>query len=238
MKRALFNYKYLIAQQASNYPGLFSPISKLMTGKDWFAAKNTDIVIDGFPRCANTYATFAFDIAQNSRLNIAHHIHKKSQFITAAKYNLPAILLIRKPADCISSLLVRQPKYKVETLFKGYSFLYGGLAKMDTFIVADFENILNDYGSIIKSVNAKFNTTFNLYVKNEENENKLKEIIHTQDELKGATDSLQRVAYPDAERKKVSLKIKEDLFSSKYKVGLDYCNEIYEALTQKIGKQN
>lgn len=236
MSNYLFNTKYLLAHKASNYPALFSPISKVMTGKDWFAGKHTDIVIDGFPRCANTYATFAFDIAQTKRLNIAHHIHKKSQFLVAAKYNTPAILLIRNPADCISSLLVRQPKYTPDALFKGYVFLYGGLLSLNSYVVADFENTLNDYASIIKIVNEKFGKDFNLYQKTEENEQKLKQIIHTQDELIGAEDSQQRVAYPDAERKQVSLKIKEELLSSKYKNLLDECNEIYTAITEQKTK--
>ena len=231
MKKSLFNYKYLLAHKASNYPALFSPVSRMLTGKTWFAGQHTDIVIDGFPRCANTYATFAFDIAQTQRFSIAHHVHKKSQFLNAAKYNKPAILLIRNPADCISSLLVRQPKYTPETLFKGFRFLYKGLINSDSFVVADFENVLNDYGSIIQKVNKKFHCHFNLYIKNEENEKKLKHIILTQDELIGAEDSKQRVAYPDAERKNESIKIKEELTGPKYESLLKECNEIYYRLT-------
>ncbi|HEY2727046.1 MAG TPA: hypothetical protein VGI61_07740, partial [Parafilimonas sp.] len=62
---------------------------------------------------------------------IAHHIHKKSQFLVAQQYNVPGILLIRKPIDCIASCLVRQPKYTPEALFKGYYYLYNGVKNLD-----------------------------------------------------------------------------------------------------------
>src|ERR1043166_5658936 len=123
MHHKLFNYRFLTAHQASSYPFLYSKISRFLTGKVWYAAKDTDIVIDGFPRCANTYATYAFDLAQKARLNIANHIHKKSQFLVARKYGIPAILLIRDPLDCITSTLIRQPKYDPKALFDGYFFL-------------------------------------------------------------------------------------------------------------------
>lgn len=233
MQNKLVNYRYLLAHKASNYPFIYTYISKLLTGKTWYTGRSTNIVIDGFPRCANTYATFAFDFAQTTPLNIAHHIHKKSQFLVAEKYNIPAILLIRNPIDCIASFLVRQPMYDPETLFKGYHLLYNGLKNSDHFILANFENVLTNYGEIINAVNKKFETKFNIYVKTEENEIKVKQIIHNQDELKGATDYKQRVAYPTPERKSANTEIKNLLLSAKYNYLSNKCKEIYLHLISK-----
>ena len=135
MKNRLFNYKYLVAHRLSAFPAVYTVISRLLTERDCYVKNSTDILIDGFPRCANTYATYTFDIAQPKKLVIAHHIHKQSQFILAGKYKIPAILLIRNPLDCISSLLVRQPKYQAATLFKGYFHMYNNLKKRNSFVV-------------------------------------------------------------------------------------------------------
>lgn len=233
MHNKLFNLKYLAAHKASEYPFIYTRISKVLTGKTWYAGKDTDIVIDGFPRCANTYATYAFDSVQKTRLNIAHHVHKKSQFLVAAKYDIPAILLIRNPVDCIASTLVRQPRYNPETLYKGYFMLYEGLRDADHYILGKFENVLSDYGHIIQAVNKKFGTNFIAYERTEENEQNVKRIIHSQDELVNAEDYKQRVAYPTAERKKANNEIRNELISPKYNSLRSKCEELYNHIISK-----
>src|SRR5205809_1965765 len=204
----LFKLRYSVANHASYFPAVYTFLSKSFTGRDCYTTKDTDIVIDGYPRSANTYATCAFELAQSKKIVIANHIHKKSQFLLAEKYNIPAILLIRNPLDCISSLLIRQPKYDPVVLFQGYYLLYNGLKNSDGFVVGDFDNVINDYAKIIKCVNNKFGKNFNLYNKTEENENIVRHIVQNQDELKNAADYGERVAYPNEDRKKMLTEIK------------------------------
>lgn len=223
----LFNLKYKIANRISDYPGIYTIISKKLTGRDCYTTRHSDIVIDGHPRSANTYATYAFKMAQTKDVIIANHIHKKSQFLIAEKYGIPAILLIRNPLDCISSLLIRQPKYNPVVLFEGYSYLYEGLKSSNSFVVGDFEDIINNYAEIIRRVNMKFGKKFDLYYKTPENEDIVKHIVHTQDELKDASDYDQRVAYPNESRKKIMGDIKSRLLEPKYKSYYDKCQDIY-----------
>ena len=230
MKNKFFNYRFIVAYKASSYPFLYSKISQLLSGRNCYTNKHTDIVIDGFPRCGNTYATYAFDLAQPKKLNIANHIHKRSQFLIAHKYGIPSILLIRNPVDCISSTLVRQPKYDPEALFHGYYFLYNGLKGLNSYVLGDFENVLNNYDKIIEAVNEKFGTDFSRYEKTEENEAKVKDIIHTQDELIGAKDYKQRVAYPTQERQKMNAEMKKLLFEKRYQYVLQKCMDIYDEM--------
>jgi hypothetical protein len=232
MKNIIFNYRYVAANRVSSYPGIYRILSRLVSGRDCYTTANTDIVIDGFPRCANTYATYAFDLAQTRKVRIAHHIHRQSQFLVARKYNIPGILLIRKPLNCISSLLIRQPKYDPVILFKEYYFLYNSLKDAGNFVVGDFENVLNNYGNIIRKVNEKFNRNFDGYIKNDENEAKVKEIIHNQDELIGAKDYKQRVAYPTKEREQPGNRIREFLHQPKFYDLHQKCNELYNCLIE------
>ena len=233
MKNILFNLKYKIANEASNYPGIYTTISRALSGRDCYTSRNTDIVIDGYPRSANTYATYAFKVAQPKDLIIANHIHKKSQFILAEKYGIPAILLIRDPVDCISSLLIRQPKYNPATLFEGYFFLYNGLKHSSSYVVAPFNEVVTNYGRIIQQVNIKFNTNFTPYEKTTENEERVKQIVQTQDELKDATDYNLRVAYPNQERKKIKEGINSNLLGEKYKKNVRMCRKIFDTLLNK-----
>lgn len=233
MKNKLFNYKYIIAHRLSSYPSLYSRISRFLSGDQFYTDKHTDIVIDGFPRCANTYATYAFDLIQPAKLNIAHHVHKISQFLVAEKYDIPCILLIRNPIDCITSLLIGWPRFNPETLFKAYYILYNGLKDSNSFVLADFENVLNDYGKVIEQVNSKFGTRFKLYCKNDENEAKVKDIIHKQEKLVGAKDFKERVSYPTNVRQKSINETKNLLLDKRYEYLNQKCTEVYQYLLQR-----
>lgn len=233
MNDYLFNLKYKIANHVSEYPGIYTMISRGLTGRDCYTTRNTDIVIDGHPRSANTYATYAFKTAQKKDVVIANHIHKISQFLIAEKYGIPAILLIRNPIDCISSLLIRQPKYDPAALFDGYYIMYNGLKNSDSYVVGDFDDVINNYAEIIKRVNTKFGKDFDLYYKTPESEDIVKHIVQTQDELKDASDYDQRVAYPNESRKKVIGDVKNRLLEAKYRSGYNKCQAIYEHMISK-----
>jgi hypothetical protein len=235
MKNQLINYKFLLAHHASKWPKMYTGISRLMSSRDeCYTSEKTEIVIDGFPRCANTYATTAFQLAQKQKAPIlAHHIHKQSQFLIAENYKIPAILLIREPVGCISSLLIRQPRYDAGTALKGYYLLYKGLVRRDQYVVGAFETVLNHYASVIESLNKKFGTNFQVYEKTEENEEQVKKIVQTQDELIGAKDYAQRVAYPTEERKRKAAELVSLLNKSEYSTLLGKCREVYNRIIEK-----
>ena len=71
------------------------------------ATSDTDLVIDGFGGSGNSFAVLAFDSAQSSRVNVAHHSHMPIQFTRAEFFRVPALWLIRNPLDTASSLLSR-----------------------------------------------------------------------------------------------------------------------------------
>jgi len=232
-KNFLFNLKYRIANHAAGMPEVYTFISKSLSGRDCYTTRDTDIVIDGYPRSANTYATYAFQTAQTKKVIIANHIHKKSQFLIAEKYGIPAILLIRDPIDCISSVLIRQPKYNPVALFEGYYSLYNPLKNSNSLIVGEFNNILNDYAGIINRVNVKFSRDFDLYYKTEENEGIVKHIVQSQGELKNAADYAERVAYPNEKRKKIVNDIKSILLGPIYKTEYEKCKKLYHDFLNK-----
>jgi hypothetical protein len=130
-------------------------------------------------------------------------------------------------------LLIGWPKFDPENLFRTYYFFYNSLKDLNSFVVADFESVLNNYGSIIERANAKFERHFGLYIKSAENEAKVKEIIHNQERIIGAEDYKQRLSYPTRERQKSKSEIKNILLQKKYHTLNQKCNEVYFHLLQK-----
>lgn len=73
--------------------------------------KTTDLVVEGFPRAANTYV---YEVAKQLILKaglprtIAHHLHTSDQVQFALKYSIPLAFVIRNPSDSIASLCTRR----------------------------------------------------------------------------------------------------------------------------------
>jgi len=114
------NILFLI-KQLLNYSIIFSKIyyksSKLLFNK------NTDLVIEGFPRSGNTFLTVLIMKLFPSK-NIAHHLHIFSQIKFGVKRKLPTYLIIRNPEDAVRSLCIRQPEIWPSTAFFAYAFFY------------------------------------------------------------------------------------------------------------------
>ena len=67
----------------------------------------TRIVIEGYPRCGNTFATVAFQLAQGVPVEAAHHLHAEAQIVAAAESGIPAVLLIRDDLRGVHIILLR-----------------------------------------------------------------------------------------------------------------------------------
>ncbi|MFW6154848.1 MAG: hypothetical protein ACOC95_06485 [Planctomycetota bacterium] len=152
---------------ASTRPGLILPVLRLFdtppeatAGAPAFRA-GTELVIEGFPRCANTFAVIAFQLAQPRPAALAHHVHMPAQVIAAARRGTPALVLIREPLAACRSYLVRCPYFKPADALNDYVRFYEAvLDYRQDFVTATFEQVTGDFGRVIDRINARFGTSF------------------------------------------------------------------------------
>ncbi len=126
------------------------------------------ILIDGYPRSANTFMCEVFyrgnpDIDDK----IAHHSHSSIITAIACRHGIPVILLIRHPLDAIRSYLIFQMKEKpingmlINHALQQYADFYNDLYSLrDNFLIADFETVIKNPQVVINRCNRKFNTSF------------------------------------------------------------------------------
>jgi hypothetical protein len=123
--------------------------------------RDTDAVIEGFPRSANTFAATAFALAQPNSVRVARHLHVPSQVIFAAKRGIPTMVLIRPPEDAVASLIVRAPILTPKEGLKEYVRFYRRiLPHRRRFVVATFDEVSTDFGQSIRRLNERFGTSF------------------------------------------------------------------------------
>jgi hypothetical protein len=135
--------------------------------------EDTELVIEGYPRSANSTTTYGFLDRQPRLVKVAHHKHHAAQLLFAAKHNIPAVMLIRRPEQAILSNLAlvleaqqRNPQTKKGTLtfsdvLSSWLAFYRAVEHhTDHFVIAPFEEVTQDIGSMIRQVNEKFGTDF------------------------------------------------------------------------------
>jgi hypothetical protein len=139
-----------------------SPAIALRTARHWGVGvpvdDDTDIVIEGYPRSANTAAVEAFVAAQPAITRIAHHTHAPANVIAALRQGLPVIVLIRSPDEAVTEVALMRPELTLPEVMRGYRRFYRPLLPYrEGLVVARSEEDLDD---IVRRVNERFGTAF------------------------------------------------------------------------------
>lgn len=187
----------------SFYPPIFIPLYRVLASPNrrrMLIAPDTQIVIEGFPRSANTFALVAFATSQKDPGRVASHIHLPVQILEGVRRSLPVLVLIRNPVDAIRSLLVREPGTEANWAFQQYIQFYEVVERhAQNVIIARFEEVTQNFGGVMDRLNRRFGTHFYLFEHTEENVRKVYQIIEHWNTL---TDDGKEtvVARPSAER--------------------------------------
>jgi hypothetical protein len=152
----LYEAKTIVAAR----PSIAIPIANAR-GHGEVISDDTEIVIEGFPRSANSFAVAAFRMAQEREINIAHHTHAPAQILIAARRNIPALVLIRDPADACVGLAAMNPKVSLIAALRGYVRFYEPLIPLrSSVVVATFQEATTDLGEVISRINVRYGTHF------------------------------------------------------------------------------
>ena len=166
--------RYRAVTWTSTRQHLYYGLRKLTHQTDHLCIRrDTDIVIEGYPRSANSTTVHGFKAMQDRPLHIAHHKHHAAQLLRAAAWRVPAVCLIRAPREAmISNLaLVAEARHragKPETgglslshaMFGYIAFYEAAESTLDHVVIGRFEEVINDVSGLITRVNARFGTNF------------------------------------------------------------------------------
>ena len=142
--------------------------------------RNTELVIEGYPRSGNSFAFTAFDIAQGETpVRVSHHLHTASPVIAALKAKIPCVILVRHPEDAIISHILYSQNLTIRQCLNSYLDFYQPLLKYkESFVVAKFEDVISDFGRIVQQVNQTFSTNFKLFEHSQENADKCFDVLN------------------------------------------------------------
>ncbi|HEY2867972.1 MAG TPA: hypothetical protein VGJ11_00605 [Gaiellales bacterium] len=130
----------------------------------------TELVIEAFPRSANTFSAVAFQTSQPRPVRLAHHLHASAQIIAAARRGIPILVPVRHPRDCAISIAIRSPHVSLAEALDAYRRFHEAiLPYRDACQAALFEDVTTDFGRVVQALNAKFETDYVPFVHTPEN---------------------------------------------------------------------
>ena len=178
--------RHRVRTHVSEWPALYLPIArrKYPGPSPEVISSDTELVIDGYTRCASTFAVYALQLAQPKPVRLAHHLHAPAQLLQAARNGVPALAVIREPQGAILSQLIREPWVALPDALVAYARFYERLLPYrHRFVIADFEQVTKDFGTVIRNVNVRFGTDFAEFVPTEPNVQRCFELISYRDSL-------------------------------------------------------
>lgn len=162
--------RHLLRARVSEHPAIYLPFArrKYPGPSPEVISSATELVIDGYTRSASTFAVYAFQLAQDRPVRLAHHLHAPAQLIAAAKMGVPVLALIREPEGAILSQLVREPQVALRDALVAYTRFYARLLPYrSSFVVGEFDQVTRDFGTVVRRLNERFGTAFAEFVHTE-----------------------------------------------------------------------
>jgi len=201
---------------------------------------DTQLVIEGFPRSGNTFARRAFVMAQSENVDqkrIASHLHVPAQVVQAARWQIPTLVLIRRPRDAVLSFALWNP-ISVDQALRYYRSFYETSEKYrDAFVLGLFEEITEDFGQVIKRMNDKFETKFSSFRHDEENVGRVFADMDTYArKTYSETQWERKVHHPSAVKERMKHDIEFELENPKRKRLIAEAEAVYNRLTDPMRK--
>lgn len=231
LRQILRNARFRAHTHIGRFPGVFFSIHAVFGDYQGLTVNSaTEIVIEGAPRVASTYSVAAFLVAQERPVTIARQTHLPANVLGAVRKRIPTLVIIREPREAIRSLLLRNSYLTLTAALERYLHFYRPLERIrERLIIADFEEVTSDFGSIILRINSRYGTNFKPYVNNRENEAMVKEFLHQ----KGLLQKFGRLgSYGPNAQKELA---KSSMDFGKHQLSLRRCEEIYHRMSPLFG---
>lgn len=121
----------------------------------------TDVVVDGFPRSANTFVSRAFAELLGGNARISSHTHSPRTVRRAARLGRPCVLLLRPPDDAVASLLTYDRSLTARSAFTAYARFYEPLVPLASdVVVGNFAEVVSSFSGLVARVNEQYGVSF------------------------------------------------------------------------------
>jgi hypothetical protein len=200
------NAEYFIRVGVGRRPALLALQAARPSRWRQIARAQSVACIEGFPRSANSYAVEVF-WKRNGQLPLAHHLHVPGQVLRAAELQRPCAVLVRRPLDALSSLLIIDGRLSVGLAVWSYiDFYRQAWPARDAVVVCEFQEVIADASIISRRLNERFHTCFDDRPIDEAGRDEVLRSLEDFHHAHGHTPWLLTTPHPEKERLKAEVR--------------------------------
>lgn len=226
---------YLLKRYAKDSELLSAPFALAKRRSELFPFVGTDLVVEGFPRSANTYVLHALKWS-NPEFKYASHLHACGPIRHAAKKNMPMLVLIREPRSAVVSLAIRE-NIRLDYCFYWYLKFYKCVEQhRRSLVLADFATVTRELEPLYKELRRTFGLQLRQAPKelSELAEVKKMVVYSHRRTFRGTVDPL-RVGVPTEEKRNAVPEFERQIGQSqRLSELLKVCNHLYERLAPDL----
>jgi hypothetical protein len=218
------------------YPWLYMPLVRYRHrfSVDRVVDPDTDLVIEAFGRSGTTFANLAFLSVQRRRVHTVHHTHAAAQVLTAVKMKIPTLVIVRQPEAVALSHMVRHQISARPALVAWLRFHERLLLCRNAIVFCSFDELTSNFTPVIRRLNDRFGTHFDVWQHTKENEAEIFEQIQTRNRDRFREDAvverMRAFALPTAEREALKRKLSIQLQAHSLTTLRDRANRLYQKL--------
>ena len=210
LRRARFEARAIL----DRYPATYFPAARVArrAKPEMVVGSDTELVIEASPRSGNSFAVVAFELAQPRHVRVAHHSHAPAQVMRAVQLGVPTLVIVRDPAQASLSLAVRERGVTMRQALRTWIAFYARVLPLRRgVVVAAFDEVTRDLGSVIRSVNERFGTGFAEFRHAPEAEARAFELLERYDRQDRGALSESTVARPSEAREAMKEALRAEL---------------------------
>jgi hypothetical protein len=149
-----------VRSRIAEHPSIYLPLARVKYGQS-VVGPEAKLLIEGFTRSGVTFAVIAFQSSQPSPVRVAHTLHAPAHVQAAVRRGIPALVTIRDPEAAVLSAIIREPYVTVEQGLKAWIRFYTRILEYrPKFVLGLFDDVVRDFGPVIREINERFGTAF------------------------------------------------------------------------------
>ena len=230
--RDLREFSYLLKRYAKDSPHLAGPYALAMRRSELFPFLGTDLLVEGYPRSANTFVLNALKWS-NPEFKYASHMHTCGPIKYAATNSIPILVLIREPRSAVVSLAIRED-FRLDYCMEWYLRFYRCvLSERKSIVLADFSTATTDLQIVYDALTERFGLNLRRAPSSPSELSEVKEmVVYSNHRSSGGKVDPLRVGIPTKEKRDVFPRFERAIDESeRLSTLLDRCSSLYRQLT-------
>lgn len=219
--------------RAGEHPVLLRPLFRLTMSsiEDPRITTATRLVIEGFPRSGNSFASSAFAMASGYELPRSSNTHFAGQVKVAVARRVPTLVVIRRAVDAAASLCVAAPYLTPAGALHEWRRFYRAVEPLQHgFVLATFDEVTGDFGTVLDRVNRRFGSDLPRFDHTDDNARRVQAGLDGWELRKQGQVREESVARPSAARAAATDAVRHAMRAPRHAQLVAACDAIYERM--------